>query len=599
MSTESSTDRSRPTNTGTSGVTLLEVIIVVALFSVILLVVFVSMQTSAMIEKQQEASSRMQTSLEGGLDDIRSHLKEGFRGFEAIPQVDTQMRWRNDDIWEGYDKFHTLLYREFPGENFRAPGVAQCPNPDCGWSVENGNPRMPNFAFASNYNYSDDGVFYTQLQNRTTNTGNAGTSQAGRIYNNYYSDDRSSYLDQFQGSQNYAQYPENLQLDVDCQFCGTPLNPVVQYDVMKFPSPLNTFGGADAEDGTDFISSITSFVLYAPYYDENTTGVELRRFHLFHRDLLEDIPHDSGADNNPLYEPGDAPSGETIRPAVADAAYRDRSPMGPSSGGGSHGFRSWDNYNQLLHEGTPPPSFGNADVPFFMPDLFDFDGDGLIENILTIDPSTGIKMESDTTEGEATPDSEARYEQFRLYPSVAPSNAGGGPLFNDWAQNGPDDVKGLIFYKHEDRAAELKDGLQEAELYLFVDLESGWTRFYYSCDWANTDTGNSGTFSINAAFVRRLNGPLDDSQYEHAQDYNQSVYMVPFESLTKGLVGMNFNTTWTYPEGQTEGLSDPMAGYVRIGLLSDQRVQQQGDINFPSERVFTEMTPLQIRDPME
>jgi prepilin-type N-terminal cleavage/methylation domain-containing protein len=575
-----------------TGFTLLEVVIVLALFSTIMTATLMTLNSSSSIQQAQQKQTAMQSSSRQILNDIKKHLGEANL---SENEVDTRMRWHFEDQWETYDKFHTWIYTKgSSGNDDYYPALVQCPERVCGWVWDGANYNRKYEKFNMNFNYQDgngDPLFNYNLYDSFKLATEKGFSRSGRIYNNFFDPDEHSTngFNPYSSGYNHT--------TAQCiKGSGARLSPLVQLDVLQFPTPRSVRDEYITNEGTGRGPDFQGWLIYAPYYDRHQERLEIRRFGLFVRDLFETFPWNGNA--GPNYQPP-VNGVDTIDGDVIDAADS-AVPIQTDDY-----ITDYGTYNKMEEDGSPgdrPPDWpdidptdGDRDPKPTLMHLFDFNGNNLIETDVDADGNDQI------TFGSTRPETESTIEQFRLYPSTSTVDTS---RFADWSSSSDiNNVNALVYHKYSDknlRNSDDGDKYYEMEVYYFIDLSTGWTRFYYYCSWDKSNSGND-WYSINASFIREPHGAMDDSFRSH--------FYIPYKEFGRNFIGLDFSTSLTYPgesydedqdndgnddyptiRGTPSGI-DKEKNSVRIGIMLDEKLLIRGQYRFPSFRQET-MVPL-------
>jgi len=546
----------RSRNQSTSGVTLIEVMIVLVVFSTMMVAVLITLNTSATMGKTETSQTEMQSRARNMMNDIARYLEEANL---SAHEVDTRMRWMaNSSSYEAYDKFHTWAYVKDDGDFH--PALLQCPQTECGWSHPGGVALPRREKFVASYQYLEGPVHSTNFYDTSAgDTGGKGFSFSGRIYNDYFDSGRHAE----NGHNPYAAGYNHT--TAQCiKGNGADLSPLVQLDVLQFPTPRNVKGEYITQEGSGRGEDDQGFLIYAPYYSAAKDALTMRRYAIFVTDFFEDFPwiSDTNKDDNPLYDAavkntqsmdGDLVDIVDQLAALQTNAYID----------------DMTSYNQVQIGGaTSPPTIppGWSDDKPILKDIFDFNGNNLIETDLDADGNGAITYGTTRTETESV------YEQFRLYPSTSRVDPGG--RFEDWT-GGKNSYRGLVYHKYSDQ--NLKGSYTEMEVYYFIDLSTGWTRFYFYCSW----NAGANWYHINASYRR--------NEFSGMNPDFESQFYTPYQELGSGLIGLDFSTTETYPDTISSGIN-PNENAVRIGLLLDEKILQRGSYKFPSYRLETKVS---------
>lgn len=517
-----------------AGVTLVEVIIVTAILTVLLGMGLKMLLDVSRVQKQQTASSDMQFTADRVLNDLSSYLEK-----TSLRYVDTRMRVKDGTLYETSDKFPVSYY----------PDMMQCPSETCpfSWNADTGSVNPETGLFSSNYNfYNDLGTWYHNSTYFDGSFSGKGTSQAGKIYNDYYD-------------------PANPGQTL-CQYDGSVLQKWTTMDVLQFPVPYDMKQKFVVGEGQDETPDWQGYLIYAPYYNHSRETLELRRYSIFITDFFREFPwkQEVATAPNPLY---DVTSTESIRPEVTQVATEEYVaedlPIPDAT------------YNKITVNGDYPTSWGtddstNEDKPT-LHDLFDFDGDGQIES-------------NNHPEG-----GEATEEWFRLYPSRSLDSG-------RWDDDHTDNTQVLVFNKHEKDPTKLKGTFEEIQLHYMIDLKTGWTRLYYFADWNGGDLRVESTFVRSRSLTGSLPNWLNHKDYDHEKEpYRTSPLFTPYKKLGAGLTGISFSTTSSYPSdtvdpgGDAAGVRSPAD--VKIGISLDQKIIRGGHIEFSNETYQTSFTP--------
>ncbi len=566
-----------------TGFTLLEVIIVLALFSTIMTATLMTLNSSSTIQQSQQQQTAMQTSSRQILNDIKKHLSEANL---STNEVDTRMRWHFQDEWETYDKFHTWVYTRKPNSSSDYyPALVQCPERVCGWVWDGANYNRKYEKFNVNFNYQDGSgspLFNYNLYDSSNLALMKGFSRSGRIYNNLFdpNEHTSNGFNPFASGYDHT--------TAQCiKGSGARLSPFVQLDVLQFPTPRSVKDEYITNEGKGRGPDFQGWLIYAPYYDRHQKRLEIRRFSLFVRDLFSTFPWNgnSGPNYQSPVNSIDSVDGDVID--AADSAVPIQT---------DDYITDYGTYNQMEEDGTTgdtPPDWPGA-KPTLM-HLFDFNGNNLIETDVDADGNDKI------TYGSTRPETESTIEQFRLYPSTSTVNTS---RFADWSSTSDiNGVNALVYHKYSDKNLRTSEGANkyyEMEVYYFIDLATGWTRFYYYCSWDAANTGND-WYSINASFIREPHGAMDSSFRSH--------FYIPYTEFGRNFIGLDFSTSRTYPgesydeDQDNDGNDDYPTIYglpsgidksqnsVRIGIIMDEKTLINGQYHFPSFRQET-MVPL-------
>lgn len=574
-----------------SGFTLLEVVIVLALFSTIMTATLMTLNSSSSIQQSQQKQTAMQTSSRAILNDIKKHLGEANL---SANEVDTRMRWHFEDEWETYDKFHTWIYKKDSSSGDFYPAMVQCPERLCGWVWDGTNYKRKYEKFNMNFNYQNGNgnpIFNYNLYDSSNLANMKGFSRSGRIYNNFYDPNTHST----NGFNPYASGYDHT--TAQCiKGHGARLSPMVQLDVLQFPTPRSVKDEYITNEGTGRGPDFQGWLIYAPYYDRNQERLEIRRFGVFVRDLFSTFPWNGN--DGPNYQSPvnniDSINGDVIDAADSSAPIQT-----------SDYITDYAGYNQMEEDGStgerPPdwpdidPTDGDRDPKPTLMHLFDFNGNNLIETDVDADGNDKI------TFGSTRPETESTIEQFRLYPSTSTVNTS---RFADWSSTSDiNNVNALVYHKYSDKGLRNSDGgekYDEMEVYYFIDLSTGWTRFYYYCSWDASNSGND-WYSINASYIREPHSAMNSSFRSH--------FYIPYKEFGRNFIGLDFSTSLTYPGesydedqdgdgnddyptiwGWPSGI-DKAQNSVRIGIMLDEKILIDGRYHFPSFRQET-MVPL-------
>ncbi len=571
------------------GFTLLEVTIVLALFSTIMAATLMTLRTSSSVQRSQYLQTTMQNSSRQILNDIKKHLGEANL---SENEIDTRMRWHIDDEWETYDKFHAWVFTGDADSDRFYPALVQCPQFFCGWSWDGAQPDRKFMKFAANFNYQDDAgtpLYAYEFYDSSSLTHPKGFSRSGRIYNDFYDPDEHSMNGFNPFSSGYDETTAQC-----IKGWGARLSPLVQLDVLQFPTPRNVKDNYITDEGGGRGPDDQGWLIYAPYYDEEFERLEMRRFGLFVTDLFETFPwKDSTNNSNPLYatpvKATDSVPSEVIN--AADSVVPIQT---------DDYITGYGTYNKVEEDGSTgkqPPDWLDKDhgPKPTLKHLFDFNGNNLIETDVDADGNDQI------TFGSTRPETESTIEQFRLYPSTSTVDTG---RFADWTSSSDfDNVRALVYHKYSDKNLRFSHGAEhyyEMEVFYFIDLSTGWTRFYYYCSWDRSNSGGD-WYSINASYVRE---PFDGMN----PDFRSEFY-IPYREFGRGFVGLDFSTSLTYPgesydeDQDNDGLDDyptingTVTGIdrdknsVRIGIMMDEKQLVNGQYRHPSFRQET-MVPL-------
>ncbi len=535
-----------------AGVTLLEVMIVVAVFATMMWAVFITLDNAATMKETGTRELAMQSSSRQMLDEISTRLKEAQL---SAHEVDTRMRWLFDDEYEAYDKFHTWAYVRDDGGAFQ-PAMLQCPETECGWAVQSG-IRIPRFTkFVSNYHYIDGTPdhFEDFYDGSASPQPGKGFSYAGRVYNDLFDSNRHTE----NGLNPYLSgYSPTTARCVKGN--GARLSPLVQLDVLQFPTPRNIKDQYITNERPGMSPDKQGWLIYAPYYNAGTETLQLRRYSIFVTDFFKTFPWNGNS--NPLYDPA-VEETETMDPDVVDVAD---SVFTDFTGEYEEDMTS---YNKVIEGGSNlPPDWDNNKPD--LKDMFDFNGNNLIETDLDSDGNGKI------TYGTTRAETESIVEQFRLYPSTSTVEPSPSDRFNDWPSDSDiNDVRGLIYHKFHFQ--NMKGNYDYMEIYYFIDLKTGWTRFYFFAHW-----DGSKKYHINASYIRQPFGGMDPTF--------KSDFYIPYKVMGRGIIGLDFSTHFTYPDDVKTGIElDENA--VRIGVIMDRKQFHKGNIQFPSHRLETKIS---------
>lgn len=526
------------------------------LMSILFLIIFQVLHSITALQSTHVAKEQQSRNLENTMARIQSPLNE-----TSYELVDTQMRWRDHGDYQVSDKFYAK-YKD----------MMQCTSKECTWLTSGGSYQEDLLPFGSNYNYFNGSVNHAS-GHLSDHASGRDAGYSGRVYS-----DLHLFADQQQ---------------TQCRFDGSPLSPWIKLDVLQFPTPRTVTDRLVMDRGNAGSPDWQGLHIFAPFYNSKTRKLELRRYSIYVSDFFEEFPWKSaswvGAPVNPLYQKSATSSVDlgNIETDVANAtsshAY---APPNPNNTNTNSNPTVLTNYNDISISGSktpprPPKDWGmfdkrNEDKPN-LHDLLDFDGDGLIETKGDLDGDGNFQV--GMVNGDPTPDSDATFEQFRLYPSKDIYYFDGTGSWND-SNKDDNDTQALIFHKHEDDASRLKGSFEEMAVYYFIDLETGWTRLYFFCQW--NDGVTTQWYEVNASFVREPYPGLD-------QNYKTN-FFTPYETIAQGVHALDFSTSESYPVGVDVG-GIGSQDTVRVGISVEDVELERGTVQLRTSQMSKSIHP--------